>query len=59
MQAGDLVCWRRDLFRESAPVGIALTNIDKTSGKRTVWWSIQWSNGKAEIVNERNLTVIS
>jgi len=59
MQAGDLVRWRRDLFRESAPVGIALTNIDKTSGKRTVWWSIQWSNGKAEIVNERNLTVIS
>jgi hypothetical protein len=59
MRAGDLVRWRRVLFRAPAPVGIALTNIDKTSGKRTVWWSIQWSNGKAEIVNERNLTVIS
>jgi len=59
MQAGDLVRWRRDLFRESAPVGIALTNIDQTSGKRTVWWSVQWSNGKTEIVSERNLKVIN
>ena len=59
MQIGDLVQWRRDLFRESAPVGVALTNIDKSTGIRTVWWSILWSNGKTEQVNERNLKVIN
>ena len=59
MQAGDLVQWNRDLFRESAPVGVALTNIDNTTGIHTVWWSILWSNGKTEYVNERNLKVIN
>jgi len=59
MKVGDLVKWRRDLFRESAPVGVALTNIDKTTGIRTVWWTILWSNGKTEHVNQRNLNVIN
>ena len=59
MQAGDLVRWRRDLFRESAPVGIAVDNLDRTTGIRTVWWSVRWGCGKIEIVNERNLTVIT
>lgn len=59
MQAGDLVQWNRDLFRESAPVGVAVTNIDKTTGIRTVWWTILWSNGKTTHVNERNLRVIN
>jgi len=59
MRAGDLVKWRRDLFRESAPVGLALTNTDPTTGISTVWWSILWSNGKTEIVSERNLNVIN
>ena len=58
MQAGDLVQWRRDLFRESAPVGLAITNTGKDSVP-TVWWSILWSNGKTEIVSERNLKVIN
>ena len=59
MKVGDLVKWRRDLFRESAPVGVALTNIDNTTGIRTVWWTILWSNGKTEHVNQRNLNVIN
>ena len=59
MQAGDLVQWNRDLFRESAPVGVAVDNLDRTTGIRTVWLSILWSNGKTEIVSERNLKVIN
>ena len=59
MQAGDLVQWNRDLFRKAAPVGIAVDNLDPTTGIRTVWWSILWSNGKTEIVSDRNLKVIN
>lgn len=53
MKVGDLVKWRRDLFRKSAPVGIALI---EGGG---AWWTILWSNGKREIVSERNLKVIN
>ena len=53
MRVGDLVKWRRDLFRESAPVGIALI---EGGG---AWWTILWASGKREIVSERNLNVIS
>ena len=59
MQAGDLVQWRRDLFRKSAPVGIAVDNLDRTTGIRTVWWTVVWSNGKTTHVSERNLKVIN
>ena len=59
MKVGDMVKWRRDLFRESAPVGIAVDNLDRTTGIRTVWWTILWSNGKTEIVSSRNLKVIN
>ena len=59
MQAGDLVQWRRDRYLNRAETGIAVTNIDKTTGIRTVWWTVVWSNGKATHVNERNLRVIN
>jgi len=52
MQVGDLVKWRRDLFRESAPVGIALIE------GANAWWTILWTNGVREIVSERNLSVV-
>ena len=58
MQVGDLVKWRRNIFRESAPVGI----VTKKTGMDSVpnaWWSVLWSNGKTEIVSERNLKVIN
>ncbi len=58
MQAGDLVKWRRDLFRESAPVGLVIANAESAKWK-TAWWSILWADGKTEIVSERNLKVIN
>ncbi len=57
MQVGDLVKWRRDMFRSSAPVGIAVER--ELYGRGGAWWSILWSNGKTEIVSERNLKVIN
>ena len=58
MKAGDLVKWRRDLFNDSAPVGVVVKNAEKAKWK-TAWWSILWSNGKTEIVSDRNLKVIN
>ena len=58
MKAGDLVKWRRDLFRAEAPVGVVVKNAEKGKWK-TAWWSILWSNGKTEIVSDRNLKVIN
>ena len=59
MQVGNLVKWRRNMFKPDAPVGLAVDNLDPTTGIRTVWWTILWSNGKTEIVNERNLLVVN
>jgi len=53
MKVGDLVKWKRDRFRESAPVGIALT---EGGG---AWWTILWANGERQIVSKRNLLVVS
>ena len=47
------------MFKPNAPVGLAVDNLDPTTGIRTVWWTILWSNGKTEIVNERNLLVVN
>ena len=58
MKAGDLVKWRRDLFNDSAPVGLVVKNAEKAKWK-TAWWSILWSTGKTEIVSDRNLKVIN
>lgn len=52
MQVGDLVKWKRDMFRESAPVGIAL--IEGGSAR----WTILWTSGRREIVSEQNLLVV-
>ena len=53
MQVGDLVKWRRNMFKPDAPVGIALI---EGGG---AWWTILWTNGKREIVSERNLLVVN
>ena len=58
MQAGDLVKYRRGLPHVRAGVGILVTNTGMDSVP-TVWWSVVWSNGKTEIVSERNLTLIT
>jgi len=58
MKAGDLVKWRRDMFRKSAPVSVIVKNAESHHWS-TVWWSILWPNGETEIVSERNLMVIS
>ena len=55
MQVGDLVKWRRDMFKPNAPVGIAIKRTDWAAP----WWSILWSNGKTEIVSDRNLLVVN
>ena len=58
MQVGNLVKWRRNMFKPNAPVGIVTkkTGMDSVP---TAWWSVLWSNGKTEIVSERNLLVVN
>jgi hypothetical protein len=58
MRVGDLVKWRRDQFRKSAPVGVVVKNAESHQWS-TVWWMILWSNSKTEVISERNLMVIS
>lgn len=58
MQVGDLVKYRRDLFRAEAPVGVVVKNAESHQWS-TVWWMILWSNSKTEVVSERNLKVIN
>ena len=58
MQVGDLVKFRRDMFRDVAPVGIVVKNAEKGKWK-TVWWTILWTNGERQIVSERNLKVVN
>ena len=58
MKVGDMVKWRRDIFRDAAPVGVVVKNAESHQWS-TAWWSILWSNGKTEIVSGRNLKVIS
>ena len=58
MQVGDLVKFRRDMFRDAAPVGIVVKNAEKGKWK-TVWWTILWTNGERQIVSERNLKVVN
>ncbi len=55
MKVGDLVKYKRDMFRESAPMGLV---VKPGAGERPAWWSILWPNGKTEIVSDRNLKVI-
>jgi len=58
MKVGDLVKWTRDMFNDSAPVGVVIKNAESHQWP-TAWWSILWSNGKTEIVSDRNLKVIN
>jgi len=58
MQVGDLVKYRRNMFNLSALVGIVIENVEKHSWA-TAWWLVQWSDGKSEIISDRNLMVIS
>jgi len=58
VQVGDLVKFRRDMFRDAAPVGVVVKNAEKGKWK-TVWWTILWTNGERQIVSERNLKVIN
>jgi len=56
VQAGDLVMYKRTMF--PPVVGIVVKNAEKGKWK-TAWWSILWTDGKTEIVSERNLKVIN
>ena len=58
MKVGDLVKFRRDMFRDAAPVGVIVKNAEKGKWK-TAWWLVQWSDGKSEIISDRNLMVIN
>lgn len=58
MKAGDLVKYRRNMFNLSALVGIVVKNAEKGKWK-TAWWLVQWSDGKSEIISDRNLMVIN
>ena len=58
MQVGDLVKWRGRPPSDEQPVGIVLKSTGMDSVP-TAWWSILWSNGKTEIVSDRNLKVIN
>ena len=55
MNVGDLVKCRLGV---TDSVGIVLKNTGMDSVP-TAWWSILWSNGKTEIVSDRNLKVIN
>ena len=46
------------MFKPNAPVGIVTKKTGMDSVPNT-WWSVLWSNGKTEIVSERNLKVIN
>ena len=51
MQVGDFVKLR--YWREVQTVGVTLIE------GANAWWTILWTDGKREIVSERNLKVIS
>ena len=46
------------MFKPNAPVGIVTKKTGMDSVPNT-WWSVLWSNGKTEIVSERNLWVVN
>jgi len=58
MQVGDLVKYRRNMFDLSALVGIVVKNTGMDSVP-VAWWLVQWSDGKSEIISDRNLMVIN
>jgi len=58
MQVGDLVKYRRNMFNLSALVGIVVKNTGMDSVPES-WWLVQWSDGKSEIISDRNLMVIN
>ena len=58
MKVGDLVKWKRDMFRAAAPVGVVVRNASITASQ-TAWWNVLWSTGKIEIVSDQNLLVVN